>query len=197
MVVFVANFIGRACAAIHPSGNSLTPSAITESKLASIPTQTRFSAKISTPVVGVTKTTTVVPLGVFVLLIYPPLFMNYDVAVWEDESQYAEVSHKPVYSILNYLQSRGLETCQIGIQGPTGDFPFTPEAVQLDSVRYEVITFTDSPPGFTAAYYIENSSLKGFSYKTGSPVLVLQASLVEWKECKTSAEKVLSTLRVP
>jgi hypothetical protein len=140
---------------------------------------------------------TFVPLGVFALLTYPPLVMDYDVAAWEDESQYAEVSIKPAYSVLNYLKSLSLKTCQIGIQGPTGDFPLTPEAVQLDSVKYEVITFTDSPPGFTTAYYIENKSLIRFNYEAGTSVLVVQASLIQWDECKTLAEKVLSTLRVP
>jgi hypothetical protein len=140
---------------------------------------------------------TAVPPGVFALLIYPPLVMDYDVTVWEDESRYADAALKPAYSVLNYLQSLGLETCQIGIQGPTGDFPLTPEGVQLDSVKYEVITFTESPPGFTTAYYIENKSLTGFNYEAGAPVLVVQASLIQWNECKTLAEKVLSTLRVP
>lgn len=142
-------------------------------------------------------TPTPVPVGIFALLTYPPLVMDYDVTVWEDESQYAEVSIKPTYSVLNYLKSLSLETCQIGIQGPTGDFPLTPEAVQLDSVKYEVITYTDSPPGFTTAYFIENKSLIGFNYEAGTSVLVVQASLIQWNECKTLAEKVLSTLRVP
>jgi hypothetical protein len=123
--------------------------------------------------------------------------MDYDVAAWEDESQYAEVSIKPAYSVLNYLKSLSLKTCQIGIQGPTGDFPLTPEAVQLDTVKYQVITFTNSPPGFITAYYIENNSFAVFNYEAGTSVLVIQANLAEWKDCKTMAEKVLSTLHVP
>jgi hypothetical protein len=160
---------------------------------------TNFPQLTSTPSFTPTPKTipTSVSPGIFALLIYPPLVMSYDVAVWEDGSQYAEVSTKPTYSVLNYLKSLSLKTCQIGIQGPTGDFPLTPEAVQLDSVKYEVITFTDLPPGFTTAYYIENKSLIGFNYEAGTSVLVVQASLIQWNECKTLAEKVLSTLRVP
>lgn len=186
--------MSQGCAGITPVPTAalvVTPTVINTKTIAPHSTITPgFPSIIKT-------TATVVPLGVFALLTYPPLVMDYDVTVWEDESQYAEVSIKPTYSVLNYLKSLSLETCQIGIQGPTGDFPLTPEAVQLDSVKYEVITFTDSPPGFTTAYYIENKSLIGFNYEAGTSVLVVQASLIQWNECKTLAEKVLSTLRVP
>lgn len=142
-------------------------------------------------------TATTVPPGVFALLIYPPLIMDYDASAWKDGSRYAETSFSPVYSVLNYLQSLRVETCQIGIQGPTGDFPLTPEVTQLGSVKYEVVTFTDAPSDLVTAYYIENNSLTGFNYETGTSVLVVQASSLEWNECKTLAEEVLSTLRIP
>lgn len=194
IVLSITFFMSQGCAGIAPT---LTPP--------STVTHTVMLTKTNTPQLTITPAftstsiiiATAVPLGVFALLIYPPLIVNYDASVWKDESYYSEVSLKPAYSILNYLQSLSLETCQIGIQGPTGDFPFTPEVVQLASVRYEVITFTDSPPGSITTYYIENKSLAGFNYEMGTSVLVVQASLTEWNECKTLAEKVLSTLRVP
>lgn len=127
-------------------------------------------------------TPTPVPTGIFPLMFYPHLILEYDASEW---------------TMVNYLQSRNLKTCAIGEQGPTGDFPATPEVVQLDSVRYQVITFTDLPPGSTIAYYIEDNSLIGFNYEMGTSVLVVQASLSEWEDCKILAEKVIATLHVP
>jgi len=142
-------------------------------------------------------TPTPVPLGVFALVIYPPLIMNYDTSVWKDVSHYKDASFKPAYSILNYLQSLSLGTCQLGVQGPTGDLPTTSQAVQLGSVRYEVITFADSVAESTTTYYIENKSITGFNYEMGTSVFIVHASLSDWDRCKVLAEKVLSTLRVP
>ncbi|GJQ53096.1 MAG: hypothetical protein HKUEN02_19430 [Anaerolineaceae bacterium] len=194
IVLSVSFFISQGCARINSASpfSSGAPHTGTPTK-AALPNLTGTPTFTLAP-----KTTlTIVPSGIFALLIYPPLVMNYDVSVWKDESHYAETSSSPVYSVLNYLQSLSLETCQIGIQGPTGDFPFTPEAMQLGVVKYEVITFTDAPPGLNTAYYIENNSLIGFNYEAGASVLVVQASLSEWSECKALAEKVLSTLRIP
>lgn len=140
---------------------------------------------------------TPVPSDVFALIVYRPLIMNFDPSVWTDESHYVDARYIPAYAVTNYLRALNLETCKIGVQGPTGDFLFTPEAAQLGSVNYEVITFTDTPSGLITAYYIENNSLAGFDYEAGAAVLTVQASSPEWNECKTLAEKVLSTLRVP
>ena len=139
---------------------------------------------------------TPIPSGVFALLIYPPLVMNYDTSIWKDESQYADTRYMPVDYVLNNLRALGLETCRVGLQGPIGDFLVTPEKIQLGSIKYDVIVFTDSF-GSVGAYYTEDNSLVGFNYEKGTSVLLVSASPTEWKECKALAEQVLSTLHVP
>jgi hypothetical protein len=186
-------FILPSCIEIAPpSSFETTPSRTTD-----ITTVTPELTLSPSPILNPTVIGTLVPRGVFALLIYPPSVMNYDVSAWKDESDYPAMSSHPPYEVLNYLQSLSLASCQIGVQGPTGDFPSTPETIRLDNVTYEVITFDDPASGSTTAYYIENKSLAGFNYETGSPVLMVQASSSEWTECKSSAEEVLATLQVP
>lgn len=139
---------------------------------------------------------TPVPSGIFTLLLYTPLIMNYDPSVWRDESQYADSRLMPVYFVTNYLQALRLESCKIGQQGPMGDIPGTSEAVRLGAVRYNIVTSTDSPDS-VLAFYIENQSLTEFNYDNGTAVLAVEASQAEWAECKNMAEKVLATLHVP
>lgn len=139
---------------------------------------------------------TPVPSGVFALLIYPPLIMNYDTSIWKDESQYADIRSMSLYFVTNLLQALSLETCHISVAGPIGDFLFTPEKIQLGALQYEIITFTDAL-GSVEAYYIENNSLVGFNYEKGTSKLLVSANPTEWSQCKALAEKVLSTLHIP
>ena len=129
-------------------------------------------------------TPTPVPTGIFPLMFYPHLILEYDASEW---------------TMVNYLQSRNLKTCAIGEQGPT-DFNGTPPVlvpVQLGNISYSVIFWEGAQAGDRLAWYIEGQSLTGYDYSPGLPILVVQASLSEWEDCKILAEKVLATLHVP
>ena len=150
------------------------------------------------PAPGTAVAITPVPAGTYAIMIYPPLMMNYDPMVWKDESHYESQRLMPVYFISNYLQSLNLESCVIGPQGPIGDFPLTPETVQLGRVRYHVVTFTtEMPEDSVNAYYIEDQSLPDFNYENGTAVLSVRANPSEWDRCKALAEEVLATLHAP
>lgn len=137
-------------------------------------------------------TPTPVPPGIFALKFYPPLIMSYDSSVWIDESRYTDYKF-----MVNYLQASNLKTCQIGMVGPSGNFPADAKPVWVGTVEYFYSPFEDSPPGLTGALYIENQSISNFDYTYGLPVLMITASKSEWDRCKTLGEAVLSTLRVP
>ncbi len=158
------------------------------------PTLIQTRTPITTATSTSTTTPTPVPPGVFALLFYPPLVMNYDTSVWKDESHYTDPNF-----MVNYLQARSLKMCRITIQGPSGLYPNPPdEFVYLGNVKYQVTTLKDSPSGLMTTIYIEDQSLSGYDYVLkGLPVPVVQASPTEWKECKNLAEKVLSTLHSP
>jgi len=137
-------------------------------------------------------TATPVPPGVLPLLFYPPLIMNYDTYLWKDESRYTD----PVY-MANYIRAQSIETCTLGVQGPSGFYPTPEEIVHLGDVKYQIVTEENLLPGSVIAYYFEANSLSGYNYEIGLPVLVIQANQSEWNECKTLAENVLSTLHAP
>jgi hypothetical protein len=136
---------------------------------------------------------TPVPPGVFAILFHPPLILNYDSSIWSDESEYTNTNR-----MVNYLQARSLETCHIGPQGASGNFPSPDEIVFLGNIRYQVTTFKDLPPGSTTSYYINTNSLAEYNYEgIGAIVLTISASPVEWDACKILAEKILATLQFP
>lgn len=139
-------------------------------------------------------TPTPVPLGIFALKFYPPLIVNYDPSEWKDESRYTDFKFME-----NFLQSRRLSTCIIGVQGPTGFYGPQPEFVPalLGDIRYSVIFWGETTPSVISAWYIEDQSLVDYDYVAGLPILAVQASVSEWDACKAQAEKVLSTLHVP
>jgi len=129
-------------------------------------------------------TPTPVPTGIFPLMFYPHLILEYDASEW---------------TMVNDLQSRNLKTCAIGEQGPT-DFNGTPPVlvpVQLGNISYSIIFWEGAQAGDRSAWYIEGQSLTGYDYSPGLPILVVQASLSEWEDCKILAEKVLATLHAP
>jgi hypothetical protein len=132
---------------------------------------------------------TPVPPGVFLLKFYPPLVMAYDMMLWTDESQYENQA-----KMINYLQAQNIETCTVGPIGPSGFYPYPDETVQLNEVRYQVKTLERPNIGVITTYYFEDNSLSGYDYDIGIPVLEIQASPGEWKQCITQAEEVLATL---
>ncbi|MFZ5882621.1 MAG: TolB family protein [Chloroflexota bacterium] len=139
-------------------------------------------------------TPTPVPPGVFALVFYPPLVVNYDPSEWKDESRYADNK-----SMTNFLQSRRLSTCTIGVQGPTDFNGPQPQFIPalLGDIRYSMIFWGETTPSVISAWYIEDQSLTDYNYAAGLPIFAVQASVSEWDACKALAEKVLSTLRVP
>jgi hypothetical protein len=153
-----------------------------------------FSTKETTFLGQSLFTPTPVPPGVFALVFYPPLIMKYDPSEWKDESRYTDKKN-----MMNFLQSRRLSTCVIGVQGPT-DFndpqiKFVP--VQLGDIRYSFVFWGETSKSILSAWYIEDQSLSEYDYLRGLPILGIQANVSEWDACKNLAEKVLSTLRVP
>jgi hypothetical protein len=184
IIVFATLLTGQSC-----TGRAIQ--ATTEPAML-IVTSTREATKSATPMLTSISTLSPVPPNVFVLLFYPPLIINYDTAIWKDESNYRDGNF-----MVNYLQALNLETCQIGVIGPSGNFPYPDEFVQLGGVRYQIAIFEDITPGLITAYYIEDQSLAGFDYEMGVPVLTVQSNPSEWSECKTLTEAVLSTLHSP
>jgi hypothetical protein len=87
-----------------------------------------------------------------------------------------------------------MDTCTIGTIGPSGFYPPPDEIVQLNEVRFQVKTLERPKVVIITTYYFEDNSLSGFDYDNGFPVLEAQASPGEWEQCKTQAEKVLTTL---
>ena len=142
----------------------------------------------------ITLTTTPVPAGVFALLFYPSLVMNYDPSVWKDESQYIDRS-----VMVNYLQAKKLTTCTIGVQGPT-DFngPHSSETMLLGGINFSVLSFPTISTDFVSRAYLADQSLVGFDYASyGLPVFWISANPTEWHECQEYAKEVLSTLHFP
>ncbi len=157
----------------------------TELGLTATPTETENLTNImDTPIPTDTNTPTLVPPGVFALLFYPPLIMNYDTVIWKMMD-------------VNFIQVLKLETCQLGEIGPSGNFPTPDEILQLGDVRYQVTVSDKTPPGLITARYIEDQSIKDYDYNLGVAVVMLQAKPSEWDKCKTLGEMVLSTLHIP
>ncbi len=139
-------------------------------------------------------TSTPVPSGVFAILFYPPLVLNYDPSAWEDASKYTDGN-----VMLNFLQARPLQTCTLGPEGPNGDWPSQSEVVQLGKISYQ-FSFQDNGHGdIVSLYLLEGSSdsLPGYNGQPGLPKFNVVASQAEWEQCKALAEQVLATLHVP
>jgi len=157
------------------------------------PSQTPKVTLTHVPSITFTNTPTDVPVGIFALKFYPPLVMEYDPSLWEDKSEYTNPDW-----MINYLRSRSLEKCLIGVQGPT-DFndPIEFTDIQLGSISYSMTKFENSDLGEVGAMYIEKQSLVGYDYAPGLPIPTIASSLTEWEVRKLLAEEVLATLRSP
>jgi hypothetical protein len=138
---------------------------------------------------------TTVPSGVFAILFYPPLVMDYDPSKWDDKSEYTDRS-----IIVNYLQAKELSTCRVGIQGPTGFYgTHKTEDIILGGVYYTILLLPDSfSSDYVFLFYLEGKSLSGYNYELhGLPVFGIGSIPSEWEECNKLGEEVLSTLHVP
>ena len=129
--------------------------------------------------------------------------MDYDPSKWVDKSNYAEwgENQNPVEGIIieNYLQAQQLNTCVVGVQGPT-DFNATPPVlvpIQLGEVRYSYLFWGQTQQSDTSAWYIEDQSLDDYDYVPGLAIGGVYANPSEWDKCKVLAEEVLATLHVP
>lgn len=200
LLAIFALIMSQSCAgSASPTPSLAAPTPEVTLTATNIPRPTRMPISTSIPTI----TPTPVPTGVFVLFFYEPLVMNYDPSIWEDRSNYAEwgTNRNPATGTIieNYLQAKDLKSCAIGVQGPTGfQGPHSTEIVRLGNIDYTVLTLQDSSPASIGAFYIVDQSLIGYNDDIhGLPVLGVGASPSEWKACKASAEKVLSTLHVP
>lgn len=186
----------QSCAANIPATPSFVTSTIPVTlTVANVSTPT----KILTPTLGATNTITPVPVGNFVPFFYPSLIMNYDPSIWEDKSNYAEwgkdLSPVPGTIIDNHLQALELQRCQIGVIGPSGNFPTPDEIISLGNVKYQLTISEDNDLGVKRAHYIEDQSLISYNYDHGLPVMEIVSNTSEWDECKMLGEEVLATLR--
>ena len=136
-----------------------------------------------------TTTVTPVPPGVFALLFYSPLVLDYDPSVWKDTSNYTDTS-----MIVNNLQSRDLPTCTLGPQGASGNYPPADEIVKLGNIQYEFSSEVSEVTGEVIALYILNSEIEGDNPNNGLTKINVFASQSEWEQCKLLAEEVLSSL---
>ncbi len=136
---------------------------------------------------------TPLPAGVFVLSSYSPLVMEYDPALWQDESHYATGD-----STINYLQAKWLGTCAISVQ-KRADLspPHSSKIVRIGRFNFTIVTLEESPPDFVSLFYLADQFISGYDLRRGAPVLEVGAVPSEWAECKIRAEEVLSTLHPP
>jgi hypothetical protein len=176
-----------------------TPQVLETASIATIiPAQTNtFTTTLEIfPTSTITQTPTItqtqIPLGIFPLLFYPPLVMNYDPSAWEDKSHYTDLS-----VMVNYLEDRKLTTCILGVVGPSGNFPTPSEIIYLGKARYQVTIYEHQIDGKIYALYLQDKLLSGYDHGIGAPVLGVAASPSEWLACKRAAEKILSTLHSP
>lgn len=157
------------------------------------PTRTPFPP---TPTMTPTPTNTPVPPGIFSVIFYPPLILQYDVEQWEDTTPYTD----PNAIAENRLQSKKLASCRIGVQGSTNfndPTMFTHDIIRLGNIDYSVMTTTNDQSETIHSFYIDESSLEEYDYRDGFPVLTVRSKPEEWEECRSLAEIVLSTLSLP
>jgi hypothetical protein len=137
---------------------------------------------------------TPVPSGTFVLLLYPPLVLDYDPSLWVDQSDYNP--NPPM--LKNSLQSRTRTSCGLWILAHSGFSPIPDETVVLGNGRYLVASFDDMVPGEIHAFYFEDEAIPNFEYeKYGIPVLQLGAVESEWQDCRRLGEELIATIHLP
>ena len=132
----------------------------------------------------------------FILCWYPPLQAEYDPTLWTDVAPLEEGGGG--YCFQHFLQSRSLQSCTIFEQGPSdlnADVP--PETISLNTTTFALTVLTDLEPGITHAWYVEQTSIAGFSYEFGAPLLRARSLTSEWAECQKQAEALLGTLHMP
>lgn len=174
--------------------NELHPVAITPASSTSI-SKTKTPIMTLSPFSINTITPTTVPLGVFAIMFYPPLVLDYEPSRWEDKSKYDDRS-----IIVNHLQAKELPTCILWIQGPTGFYDVKEsEDILLQNISYTKLTLPESfSPDYSSVYYLAKNSFSGYNGELyGLPVFGIGSISSEWEECKGLGEKVLSTLRAP
>ena len=131
------------------------------------------------------------PAGVFWLMFYPPLVMAYDPDLWIDESEYGNTDR-----MINFLRHKHLETCTMGVRGPSGFYPDNMKTVRLGTIDYQVFTGDRLYAGKVMSdYFAIGSSGETIENETGIPVLELSAIPSEIEQCVRDAEKVLANLR--
>lgn len=137
------------------------------------------------------------PPGTFGLIWYEPLVLTYDVDQWEDMTEY----NHPQPLMNNYLQSKTLPSCTIGVQGPTefsDPSAYHAGRITVGEITYETKLFTDTSTERFTTFYIDLESLgSAFDYSNWLPVLVVQVNFDDYNACRALAEAVLATLHVP
>jgi len=195
LISFLLFLTSLACSRTIQISMGSEPTATAPAPTAPAQAPTATTPPTAQPAATIPPTQTPLPpvvLKEFSLLFYPPLVMDYNQALWLDKTQYGD----PNAYQTNFLQSASLESCRIGIQGPT-EFPsMASETVQLGQVQYIRYLMGDGS-GSNSAWYIENKSLPGYNYEAGLPIPFISSSLAEWDQCRQLGEAVLSTLSTP
>ena len=144
-----------------------------------------------TPPPESTETVMPPPAGVFRLMFYPPLVMPYDPDLWMDESEYENTDQ-----MINFLRHKRLETCTIGVRGPSGFYPDNMKTVRLGTIDYQVFTGDRLYAGKVMSdYFAVGSSGETIENETGIPIMELSAVPSEVEQCTVDAEKVFANLR--
>ncbi len=111
--------------------------------------------------------------------------MNYDSELWEDKSEYGNSN-----MIINYLENQKINSCTLGVQGPSGFFPENMDFITLGKISYQVYT-QESSDKINTFYFADNLTTTDGNI----PSLVVQSGKSQAHDCKVEAEKVLSSLR--
>lgn len=143
------------------------------------------------PLASPTPASTQPPEGIFALKFYPPLVLEYDPTAWSDASEY----NNPLMMV-NFLQHRALQSCSIGVMGPSGFYPSPMQPQTVGEIEYDTFRQEGVQSGQTNIYYFAlDASLTEIHNTAGIPILVVQAYPAEIDLCQADAEIVLATLR--
>lgn len=132
-------------------------------------------------------------LAEFELYFYRPLVVDYDPEVWEDRSEPENTE-----MMVNYLQHRQLESCTIGVRGPSGFYPEDMQEVTLGDITYQVYEQELSGGAVVRDYFFKSATTEAFEevFNTvGVSILQVQYHPSERRDCLAAAEEVFATLR--
>lgn len=128
----------------------------------------------------------------FELYFYRPLVVDYDPAIWSDMS---EPDNREM--MVNYLQHREIESCTIGVRGPSGFYPENMQDVILGDITYQLNEQKLAGGAVIRDYFFKSKptdALDDVHNTIGIPILQVQYQPSEGQDCQAAAEVVFATL---